>query len=418
MATVKGDGATWKGFVAAWLGWCFDGMDGYLYPMVAIPFVTELVGSADKAKQPAAWVQAAFLVGWALGGAIFGRIGDKIGRAKTLNLTILTFAVFTGLSTFATSWPMLMVFRFISALGIGGEWAAGSALVSETLHPKHRTWASAMLQTGFQCGMIAASLAVGFLSHFDVRYVFLIGVVPAFLTLWIRFAVPEPPEWKEQRHTREMPKISDLFAPALIKTTLLTLGMAAICLTTVWAFLFFNSQIILGLPEVKALPKPEQSQLLRNVTIEFSLWNIAGNFVASYASRLIGFKKTFALYMAMCGAVFLLVFNHPFTLGSARMWFDIYMFTGSSVFGIFPLYIPLLFPTLLRTTGSGFCYNFGRITAAIGTLAGGWITAKAGGPNMAIWWVGFLYIPGIFVALLMPEIKREKQESQIELATA
>ncbi|HEY3781095.1 MAG TPA: MFS transporter [Fimbriimonadaceae bacterium] len=418
MATVKGDSATWKGFVAAWLGWCFDGMDGYLYALVALPFVTELVGSSQAAKQPAAWVQAAFLFGWAIGGALFGRLGDKIGRAKTLNLTILTFALFTGLSTFSTSWQMLMVFRFISALGIGGEWAAGSALVSETLHPKHRTWASATLQTGFQFGMIAAALAVGFFSHFDVRYVFLIGVIPALLTLWIRFAVPEPPAWREERQTRQMPKISDLFAPSLIKVTLLTLGLAGICLTTVWAFLFFNVQILTALPEVKALAGPDQKTLLRNVTIEFCLWNVAGNFVAGYVAKLLGFRKAFALYMAASAAIFLLVFNHPFTLSSARLWFDLYMFFGSAIFGIFPLYVPLLFPTLLRTTGAGFCYNFGRMVAGVGTLAGGWITAKAGGPATAIWWVGFLYIPGVVLAFFMPEIRAEPAVPETELAAS
>src|SRR5579862_226534 len=127
MAIVKQGGVNVKAFIAAWLGWAFDGLDGYLYSLVALQFVTELVGSKDAAKQPAAWIQAAFLLGWALGGAIFGRIGDRIGRSRTLNLTILTYAVFTGLSAFANSWEMLLIFRFISALGIGGEWAAGSA---------------------------------------------------------------------------------------------------------------------------------------------------------------------------------------------------------------------------------------------------------------------------------------------------
>ncbi len=268
---VKGD-ARIKGFIAAWLGWAFDGLDGYLYAMVAIPFVTELVGgNAKDATKPAAWIQCAFLFGWAIGGAVFGRIGDKIGRSRTLNLTILTFAVFTGLSALANSWPMLLVFRFISALGIGGEWAAGAALVSETLDVRHRPFASATLQTGFQMGMIGAAVTVGLFAHLDPRYVFLVGVIPAFLTLWIRYAVPEPAEWKEERSQRALPKISDLFAPGMLKITLLTLALTSISLTTVWGFLFFNSQVIQGIASVKLMAKPDQAALLRNVTIEFLL---------------------------------------------------------------------------------------------------------------------------------------------------
>jgi MFS family permease len=402
---VKNDGARIKGFIAAWLGWAFDGLDGYLYAMVAIPFVTELVGgNVADAKQPAAWIQGAFLFGWAIGGAVFGRIGDKIGRSRTLTLTILVFALFTGLSAFATSWQMLMVFRFISALGIGGEWAAGAALVGETLEVKHRPFASATLQTGFQCGMIGAALTVGLFAHTDPRWVFLVGVIPALLTLWIRFAVPEPAEWKEERAQKELPKLSALFAPDMRKTTFLTLALTGISLTTVWGFLFFNSQVLLAIDVVKALPKPDQASLLRNVTMEFSLANIAGNFCATYMVRFLGCRKTFALYLAFSCAIFLIGFRQPFTLSSARLWFDLYMFFGSSIFGIFPLYVPLLFPTLLRTTGAGFCYNFGRMVAGIGTLAGGWIAAQAGGPGLAIWYLGFLYIPGVLVALAMPEV--------------
>jgi len=404
-----------KGFIAAWLGWAFDGLDGYLYAMVALPFVTELLGSGHsvgEAKERAAWVQAAFLIGWAIGGAVCGRMGDKIGRSKTLTLTILTYAIFTGLSYVATSWQMLMVFRFISALGIGGEWAAGSALVSETLHSKHRAWASATLQSGYMFGMIGAALTVGWLGVHP-RNVFLVGIIPALLTLWIRKAVPEPDVWEGERKSREMPKISALFSPEVRGTTLLVLTMTSICLTTIWAFLFFNSQILQGLAEVKKLPPADAGALIRNVTIVFCLWNVVGNFVASYLAKAIGTRKAFALYLAAACATFLLGFNPPLSLNSpdlmhsATFWFNTTMFFGTGVFAIFPLYIPALFPTLLRTTGAGFCYNFGRLVAAFGTLAGGAITARAGGPAMAVWWIGFLYIPGVILSFFMPEMPRD-----------
>lgn len=412
-----------RGFVAAWLGWAFDGLDGYLYAMVALPFVTQLVGNPDAAKQPAAWIQGAFMFGWAIGGAVFGRIGDKIGRSRTLTLTILTYAVFTGLSSVATSWPMLMVFRFVSALGIGGEWAAGSALVSETFPAKHRAWASATLQSGYMCGMIGAALTVGWIGGIAAgRYVFLVGVIPALLTVWIRYAVPEPKEWREERKSHEMPQIGELFGPGIRAITLKTLAMTSICLTTIWAFLFFNAQILQAIPAVKLMAKPDQAALIRSVTIEFCLWNILGNYVATYLARLIGYRKAFGIYLFAACVVALVGFNRSFDVSSARLWFDLMMFFGTGVFAIFPLYIPPLFPTLLRTTGAGFCYNFGRIVAGFGTIFGGWVTAKAGqagGPAMAVWWVGFLYIPGIILAFFMPELPQTEpisEEPEIALA--
>jgi len=413
-------GVNTKAFVAAWLGWAFDGLDGYLYAMVALPFVTELVGKPEQAKQPAAWIQCAFLMGWAIGGAVFGRIGDRIGRSLTLTLTILTYAVFTGLSAVAMNWQMLLVFRFISALGIGGEWAAGSTLVAETLHVRHRAWASATLQSGYVSGMIGAAVTVGLFGGLDPRYVFIVGVIPALFTVWIRRAVPEPEIWKGERQHKAMPAISDLFAPGIRSITWRTLAMTCLCLTTIWAFLFFNSQIVQALDYYKSLAKPEQGALSRNVTIEFCLWTILGCFSATYLAKWMGYRKAFAVYLAGSCLAFLYGFHIskdqlPSTpLSHIRLYFDLAMFFGTGVFAIFPLYIPALFPTLLRTTGAGFCYNFGRMVAGIGTLVGGWITAKAGGPAMAVWWVGFLYIPGVVLSLFMPEVPYKEDAAQAE----
>lgn len=401
-----------QGFIAAWLGWAFDGLDGYLYSLVALPFVAELMRSGidDAVKQRAAWIQAVFMFGWAIGGALFGRIGDKIGRSRTLTLTILTYALFTGLSAVALNWWMLLVFRFVSALGIGGEWAAGSALVSETFHPKHRGWASAALQSGYMVGMILAAVTVGAFGSFDSnRWVFLVGVIPALATVWIRKAVPEPETWKEAREERPMPRIAELFSPGVAKNTILTLAMTSICLTTIWAFLFYNPQILRALPEVKSLKKPEVEALVRNVTIVFCIWNIVGNFGSSYLATFIGFRKAFTVYLVCACAVFIYGFNtnaRPMTLDSAKLWFNLAMFFGTGIFALFPMYIPNLFPTLLRTTGAGFCYNFGRLVAGIGTIGGGWITTRAGGPAMVVYYVGFLYILGVIISFLMPELPR------------
>src|SRR4051812_17992849 len=154
----------WKSGSAAWLGWMFDGLELHLYTLVATPLVVQLlaVSSATdpQVKEKAAFIQGAFLIGWAVGGAFFGRLGDKLGRSRTLALTVLTYALCTGLCAFAQTWWQLMIFRFVAALGIGGEWAVGASLLSETWPRAWRPWLAAVLQTGVNIGVLAATAVV------------------------------------------------------------------------------------------------------------------------------------------------------------------------------------------------------------------------------------------------------------------
>lgn len=411
-----------RALIAAWLGWAFDGLDGYLYVMVAMPFVTQLVANehglstklaedaaAIASLQPevrskAAIIQAVFLLGWAVGGAVFGRIGDRLGRSRTLMLTILTYAIFTGMSFFAQAWWHLLIFRFLAALGIGGEWAAGSALVAESLHTKHRAWASATLQSGYIMGCIAAALTSGAMSSLEPKWVFVIGVLPAFIVLWIRKAVPEPEEWAKASREKEPPRISELFAPGLRRTTCLLLAHIAITLTTVWAFLFFSPQMIEKLPEAAEWTKEQKSQTKTMVTVSFFCVNIVANYFATYLAKWIGYRRAFSFMVAGAAVSVLFAYRLPPTLMNVYVMTWLVSFFGLGLFAMFPLYVPPLFPTLLRTLGAGFTYNSGRIIAAAGTLFAGKIASdEHGGPQGAVWWTGLLYIPGFFVCLMLPE---------------
>src|SRR4029077_17339381 len=149
------------------------------------------------------WIQAAFLIGWALGGGFFGRIADRLGRSRALMMTIFTYALFTGVSFFAQTWWQLLIFRFLAALGIGGEWAVGASLLSETCARRCLPLMAALLQTGVNLGVMLAALANFLLADFPKSSVFLVGVLPAFLVLWIRRAVPEREEGQGAR--REAP---------------------------------------------------------------------------------------------------------------------------------------------------------------------------------------------------------------------
>src|SRR5262245_60311569 len=234
--------AQWKSGLAAWLGWLFDGLDMHLYTLVAAPFVAALLELSDPAdarvRWYGSWIQASFLLGWALGGGLFGRIGDRLGRSRTLCLTILTYAIFTGLSSVAQTWWHLLIFRFLAALGIGGEWAVGAALLSETWPKNWRPWLAAVLQTAVNVGILVAIVAVYAMAGLPNRYVFLVGILPALATLWIRKAVPETEQWHaaQEEHGHIQPSVLDLFRGDVRKITLLTILVCSLTLTAHWAF--------------------------------------------------------------------------------------------------------------------------------------------------------------------------------------
>lgn len=399
-----------KALAAAFLGWAFDGLDGYLYVMVASRFVGQLIQKAPndaETIEKVTIIQAVFLVGWAVGGAVFGRIGDRVGRARTLTLTVLTYAIFTGLSFFATEWWHLLIFRFVAALGIGGEWAAGSALVSETLPARHKVWGSALLQSGYMTGCIMAVLTVGFMRHLDPKWVFVVGVLPAFLTVFIRRAVPEPEGWQAAAKDQKLPSVTALFAPGLRRTTILVSLFASVAMIIAWASLLFVPMIVPSLPETASWTAAEKSALNTKVAVVFFSVNIAGNFFATYLSQRIGYRKCFFVMLTAAMLWFLFAFRLPINTTNIYWITSIAFFFGLGFYGNFPCYIPPLFPTLLRTLGAGFAYNIGRLISAVGVLYAGGV-AKAYGPTQVLWLCGFLFIPGMILALLLPEPPKEE----------
>jgi MFS family permease len=418
----------WKSGIAAWLGWLFDGLDMHLYTLVAAPFVAVLLGlaSSDTAnplvKEKSSWIQAAFLVGWALGGGFFGRLGDLLGRSRALSLTILTYACFTGLSFFAQTWQQMMIFRFVAALGIGGEWAVGSALLAETW-PKHwRPWIAAVLQTGVNLGVLLACGTALVMRKLPDQYtfslfgsaytltgvaersVFLVGVLPALLVFWIRRQVPEPEEWKNaKQHVREQPPgVRELFRGSILRTTLLTIIVCATSLSGWWAFMFWHPQHLMNLPELQTWSMPAKKALVANTFFWVITISILGNFFAGSLAKLLGYRRALALMYLGFVVTFLLTFlpewEYPYL---TRFWLPAIGF-WSGLFGLFTMFLPPLFPTLLRTTGAGFCYNIGRIVSALATVFSGVITA-GGNFRLTLLLIGLLFVPPMVVVLFMRE---------------
>ena len=422
----------WKSGIAAWLGWLFDGLDMHLYTLVAAPFVMQLVQAASPSdavvKEKSSWIQAAFLVGWALGGGFFGRLGDWLGRSRALTLTILTYAIFTGLSFFATTWWELMIFRFLAALGIGGEWAVGSTLLSETWPKKWRPWIAAVLQMGVNLGVLIACLTVYLMASLPPKFVFLVGITPALLVFWISRNVPEPEEWHAAHAAAHGPKpgVRDLFGPDIRRTTLLTIAVCATSLTAWWAFMFWQAQHLRNLPDlqvamiaeaaassegtaagapVAALETLAKARTEQVVSRAFALIigiSIAGNFFSGWLARRFGYRLA---VVGMCAAFTITMFSaFAYPRGWEELawgWFPAIGFC-SGVFGLFTMYLPPLFPVLLRTTGAGFCFNIGRIAAAIGTVVFG-LFAKVGDFRSALLYAACLFPIATLIAFFLPE---------------
>jgi MFS family permease len=399
----------WRSGIAAWLGWAFDGLELHLYTLVAAPFVALLLGGLattdEKVGRYASIIQGAFLLGWALGGGFFGRIGDKLGRARALSFTILTYACCTGLSFFATQWWHLAVFRFAAALGVGGEWAIGASLLSETWPKSWRPWIAAVLQTGVNVGILVAVLANYVLASQPPKYLFLVGVVPAFIVLWIRRSVPEPDEWKEaQTHASTEPvRVRDLFGGSVLRNTVWTTVVCAISLSAHWAFMFWHQQHLRNLPDVLSMSAIERNRLASTVMYVVIGSSIAGNFFCGWLARRIGYRATIVAFFAMYFIAVVGAYASPRTHSELMWWFPVIGFC-QGVFALFTMYLPPLFPTLLRTTGAGFSYNIGRIAAAFGTVFFG-LSSHRGDHRHALLYAGFLFVPAAIASLLLPDAR-------------
>lgn len=407
----------WRSGIAAWLGWLFDGLELHLYTLVATPLVVGLLGavsSADPAvKEKSAYIQAAFLVGWALGGAFFGRIGDKIGRSRALALTVLTYALCTGLCGFAQTWWQLMIFRFLAALGIGGEWAVGATLLAETWPKAWRPWMAAVLQTAVNLGVLLAALVVGLLALLpdppSERSIFFIGVLPALMVFWIRRKVPESEGWSKTEAKSGGPgtRMSDLFRGPTARITWQTMTVCAFGLSAWWLFLFWHPQHLRTLLAVEGAAVALSTQKISAAFFTVILVSIVGNFFAGWLAKKLDYPLAIALlFLGLAsGMIGSFAVERSFS-ELAWFWLPLVGFF-SGVFGLFTMYLPPLFPTILRTTGAGFCYNIGRLAAAAASLVFGWF-APVGDFRQALLISSSLAVAAGLVAWTLPNTKHQQ----------
>lgn len=356
----EGDDAAHKALVAASLGWMLDAFDVMLYALVLKSLMADL--HLDSAT--AGWVGSITLLAAAAGGLMFGVLADKLGRTRALMLSVLLYSIFTAACGFAQSAVQLAIFRIFLGIGMGGEWASGAALVSETWPDRVRGRALGFMQSAWAVGYALAAL-VNFLvqdvAGLNWRYVFFVGVLPAFITLWVRRSVEEPALWKRAQADPVKVSVRSAMGGSMLRVTIAVTAMNACCLFAWWAF---NSWIpaYLSLPQAQGGVGFSGSVMSGLVFVnQIGMW--FGYVTFGFISDATGRKRAYVTYLVLAA---LAVWAYTST---RNPWIllvlgPITAFLATGYFSGFGAVTAELYPTAVRATAQGFTYNLGRIASA------------------------------------------------------
>jgi MFS family permease len=344
-----------------------------------------------------------FLLGAAAGGVVFGWLGDRIGRVRTMIFSVLTYSLFTGAAYLAKEPAHLLILRFIASLGMGGQWSLGVALVVES-------WPG--IARPMLAGLIGAAANVGFLmisvlayvypvSPDSWRWIMLAGASPAVLVLFIALFVPESERWKAARRTATVSPVREIFTGSLRYKTLIGIGLSAVALlgtwgSVQWAPYWVDAKLANGDLAAKSLTQ---------------IWSSIGAIIGCMIAPLLGGRYgRRPVYFGMC-LISLLTCQYMFLMLTEFDWWllTVICIVGgvtASFYGWLPLYLPELFPTRVRATGQGLSFNFGRIIAAIGVVLGsGQLVRIFGGYEYAGAGISLVYLIGLVLIWFAPETR-------------
>jgi MFS family permease len=402
----------WLVLVVAWLGWVFDSMDSTIYALVLHPALHDVLsrpGGPSPTPEAIGWyggiIFSIFLVGWAVGGVGFGVVADRLGRTRTLVVTILVYAVFTGLAALSHRWWELALYRFLTALGIGGEWAAGAALVAEVWPEHKRARAAGWLQSAWAAGFFVAALLNLLMRDAGWRPLFLVGAAPALVALAVRAFVREPERWIHARRSGATPAIGELFTPALRRATWVGSGLAFVAVFGLWGATNWTPTLVRALPEIQALPAAAQTTRVSIATMMLNAGALVGYLAFGPIADRLGRRVAFGIMCA--GSAVMLPVAFLLSSGFTRVLalLPVLGFFNNGIFSGFPIYLPELYPTRLRATGAGFCFNVGRVLASGGPLLTGMLVVGLGSFARAASLVGVIYLVGLAILPFAPETR-------------
>jgi MFS family permease len=393
----------WFVLVVAALGWLFDTMDQQLFTLARNPAMRELlapspgtVASGEDLDFYGRVATSVFLIGWATGGLAFGVLGDRVGRAKVMLWTILLYSAFTGLSALSWDFWSFAFFRFLTGLGVGGEFAVGVSLVAEVMPERARPFALGLLQALSAIGNVLAAFINMWLGHLEkggtfenltigsgpVRYwriMFVVGTVPALLAVLIRRRLKEPERWQTTAHRgalqKQLGSFKELFSDSTLrKRALIGLALAFAGVVGLWGIGFFSFDLLATVFrkrfEGQGMPEKE---IAGNLAFWVGLTSVMQNLGAffgiyafSYLTHFTGRKPAFAVSFILAMLSTMLVYWYLDEFSEIFWMIPLMGFCQLALFGGYAIYFPELFPTRLRSTGTSFCYNVGRYVAAAG----------------------------------------------------
>jgi MFS family permease len=403
-----------RGFLAAWGGWALDGMDAFIYALVLVPALTELLPNSGIPVTPAtigyygSVLFALFLFGWGMS-MLWGPIGDRIGRVRTLMLTIFCYSLFTLLCGLVTSIWQLALLRVLCGFGIGGEQPIGAAYVAEELDEQRRKLGAGLMHTGYYFGFFFAALANYFIgATYGWRWMFIFGGVPALLIAFIRYGVRESAKWQDQfGDARRRPAMREafvkLFSSAYMRRTVVMSGLFLTSIVGLWAGSIYVPTAVTQIAMRSGYAAADAARLASYGSMVLAVATILGCVAAPFIAESLGRRRAMGLFFALMGISIVISFGYVFYLStSALMWFYVCIFAlgfGGANFAMYTLWLPEQYPTDCRASAIGFISSVGRfVGVAIVFILGAGIAAYGSlGVPVAVTAIAF-----VFGLLLLP----------------
>lgn len=395
------------GFLGCWLGWVMDGVDSFIFALVFVPSMRELLPASGIEATPAniafagSTMFALFLVGWGLA-FLWGPLGDKWGRARTLALTIVVYSIFTGAAAFAQNVYQLAAFRFLAGIGVGGEWALAGTFIAEIWPEDRRAKAGGYLQTGYYFGFLIASVlnfTVG--AQFGWRAMFLCGLAPVVVALAVRFMIREPHKWeKKEVEAKQGKPLRMIFSDEFRQRTLVLTGLLTCSIIGLWAGAVYAPAALTQLATKAGYTGKEIPQLVSYASMLFSVMTILGCMTLPFFAETIGRRKTTGLFFLGMLVSILVAFGYLFYQPNALIPFILAMaavgyFGGN--FAVYSIWIPEQYPTTIRATAFAWAISFGRFVGAGVNFLLGWAISQTGSLGYPVAATAFAFGLGLLI---------------------